>query len=896
MTRAEAVAENTAAFISSLEGRNDSKNKPQYNADWNLYHHYYELQSEEIPDNLGTVTISDDTPFSESAIAEQEENSQNVTFTDGSTGSVVMRDYGTNRVAHVDSTEDISLGAFLARPTLIDTFSWTTSDTVSIKNTIKPWYLFLNNSVILRKLHNFAFLRARLHIKVVINATPFQYGLLRTSYEPLVGNVSTKVKTSPTGTVAATLTTYSQMPGFNVIPANNSGGEMVLPFLYPQNFVNLTSATDIQNLGTLYYAIYAPLRVAVTGGSTSVTVRTYAWMEDVTLMGSTTKLALQGKDEYDEKKGVVSKPAAAVAAAADMLSSIPLIGPFARATSIGATAVSTIAKIFGYTNTPVIADIHGYQPMNAPMLASGHIGTPLQKLALDPKQELSIDPTLHGLSPHDELSFKAFLSREAYVASIAWSTADTVDTQLHNMRINPQLCNTEQLLNGATLKGYRVWDTPMSYLSRIFTHWRGDIIVRIKIVATKFHKGRLKIQYDPIADLSTISAGENETYTQILDIEDGDDVEITIPYHQATAFLKSPRDTNPMWTPGNANAPAYGTDNGILSVRVLNTLVAPASGTVNFLVFVRAGDNFEFANPSDHIGGNSLGNGWTPSFFSLQGQDTVDIETQKIRFGDETQNHPERYALNFGEPVGSLRNLLHRSQVWNTVPVTTSTANQFNLIAKTVNRIPTPNGFNPNAITTASKLLTTGSTNYQFGNMPLITYITSCFAGYRGSVNYSVTPSTDAYGYVDDIRVTRNVDTTSAAGVWYGVRNLAGFTNNDSVKSSFLNWTNNYYDGLAGVAITSSKTNASLTFNFPDYNNFNFAYADPNLYTLGSSLDGTNRQHAEISLLMKYPSAGTDTQSTTTLQIATGAGPDFTCLFFVCCPTTDTQIVAPTPV
>jgi len=85
---------------------------------------------------------------------------------------------------------------------------------------------------------------------------------------------------------------------------------MELPFFYHKNWLDITSATNVQNFGTINFVIFAPLGVAVSGGSSAVTVQVFAWMTDVELMGSTASLALQG-DEYDE--GIVSRPASAVA-------------------------------------------------------------------------------------------------------------------------------------------------------------------------------------------------------------------------------------------------------------------------------------------------------------------------------------------------------------------------------------------------------------------------------------------------------------------------------------------------------------------------------------------------------------------------------------------------------
>ena len=151
MTRAEAVAENTAAWNGSQEGSVHRTNEPPLFRNWDDPS-YFRLQGDE-------VSMTDAVPFSEDAVGDSETKSQTVTFLDGDAGVLIDRTYSTNPFAIVDDTKDISLGSFLARPTLIDTLTWATSDVEGVFKTIKPWFLFLNNTVIKKKLDNFAYIR-----------------------------------------------------------------------------------------------------------------------------------------------------------------------------------------------------------------------------------------------------------------------------------------------------------------------------------------------------------------------------------------------------------------------------------------------------------------------------------------------------------------------------------------------------------------------------------------------------------------------------------------------------------------------------------------------------------------------------------------------------------------
>lgn len=854
--------------------------------------HPYKLQSEDLEEAEAVIT--------KEQLGDGTIEQQTVTFVDNEGGAFYNAPITDNAVAMVDNTEDIALGTFLSRPTLINTTTWTTSDLPNIKTTMQPWHLFLNDTIIRRKIENYAFIRGNLHIKVVLNGTPFQYGAMRACYTPLLGFMAEKF--TPHTPFIPNMIPFSQMPGFFMYPQANGGGEIVLPFLLHKNWLDMTSLSEVQNMGTLRFVIYSPLQVASSGGTTTVSLRTYAWMTDVHLMGSTTSLLLQSSDQNDDEygNGTISAPATAIASISRHLGKVPIIGRFARATEIGASAVSSIAQLFGYTDVPNINNINAMQPMNAPMLASSHISVPLQKLTLDPKQELSIDPSAHGIGSQDELAMPYMLSKESFFALTSWATTDAVGTQIFNMRVNPYQIGVLPIYDLLTNQiGNEVNHTPLAYVGNLLNNWRGDLIVRIKVVCTKFHKGRLKISYDPRGNITTSDPPENSVYTEIVDIGENDDIEIRIPYHQDLAWLKINKDLSENWTPGNPLANRVGIDNGLLSIRVLTNLTAPTSSNINLLFFIRGAENLEYANPASVIGPTT--SGIRPSLFQLQAEDKTDVISKKFTMGTPALNIPERYALNFGESVGSLRNILHRATTVDTVPLTESTTtNQYSFYAKNYKRMPYSPGYVASFPTNANRLVTVGGTyNYAFNTMHPLPYITSMFIGYRGSVNYYVTPSTDKYGFFDDLRVTRITDAdqinSSTLRFISNYANVA-FGSSISAQAFGLNMRQYTRDGLGGMAIDSNRTNSSLTFNFPDYNNRNFAFADPTNYMLGSSVDGTDEQTALMQFNLKKIDAVTNAAAgSITVHSAASAGPDFTCLYFLCCPTIYYTLTFPTP-
>jgi hypothetical protein len=556
-----------------------------------------------------------------------------------------------------------------------------------------------------------------------------------------------------------------------------------------------------------------------------------------------------------------------------------------------------MVALFGYTNVPVIDNVGVLVPMNGPMLASAHIGTPVQKLTLDPKQELSIDPAAHGIGSMDELAIAYVKTRESYFGTTTWATSADVGTVLLNLRVNPSIMQVEDIPNSANATvAKKVAHVPLSYVGNLFKNWRGDIVLRVKVVCSKFHKGRLKISYDPVGDISVADPPENAVYTEIVDIGERDDFEIRIPYHQDTAWLNLDNTLQTNWSTGSL-APRSGVDNGTLSIRVLTSLVAPVSGDVRLLFFLKGGDNFEFANPEEFIG--SEASSYTvPSFFDVQAEDKTDIVSGTMLMGRPTIDLPERYGLNYGEAVHSLRDIMHRSTVSDTVLAPPGAAGKISVVRKLYKRMPYTPGYNVNMPTVARKILVAGTTDtagYAYNGMHPLPFIAGMYLGYRGGVNYTVTASSDKYGFLDDIRVAR---LTSSFGITasfvYADRSAQLATGTSgNVGANYLGNGSFVRTGVSGLAITSNRTNASVSFMVPDYNRFNFSIVQPLSYPIGNVNDGTDNQGALLTLTVKNPTGDETGDGTLTIMSAAGAAPDFTCLFWLCCPALTYSFGAP---
>jgi hypothetical protein len=800
---------------------------------------------------------------------EEVDTEQQINFISQDPGETEDIGHMYSDIASADATADVSLSSFLERPTLIHSTTWSEGAVPGIISTIKPWYLYFNNARIKKKIDNFAFIRCTLHVKVLINASPFYYGMAMVNYNPLEDVTYNPVRT--TAIFPIDLLTWSQMPNIKLTPSKSAGGEMILPFFNHKNWIKLATTDDSTNMGTMRLIDMTGLRSANGVVGTSVSVQFYAWATDVELMGPTANLALQSADEYGD--GIVSGPASTIAVIADAFSNTPVIGRFAKATEIGATATSAIAKLFGFTNVPVIDNVHAFQNSNLPHLASAQIGTAVQKLTYDPKCELSVDPSIHGVDEDDALNINKICSHESLLATIPWTTSDLTDENLFNARVNPILCSSLPIAGGT-----RVAHTPASYIGRLFQYWRGDIVFRFQIVCSQYHKGRIRITYDPAGRIDIDPDTQNIAYTTIVDVGVDNDTTITVPYHQAASFLRVAAVAD-NWNSGDPLAPDENTFNGLISVRVLNALTAPvAIAPVRILVYVQMGDNFEYAVPMSGAAGII-----PPSIYSVQSKDEVDPVFTVM--GPPTKSHPKRFLMNFGESMVSLRTLLHRSTKSESTPFVNLATNTYMRYRQLYGRMPSMYGYDYNGLNLAAGQLG-GTAQMNFVHDHPLPYITAMFKGYRGSINLHLNVNGSDYTGIDELIVSRHGDGRNLSDRVGGFTDSLGLGPVFSARMRFLNCVGST-TGAGGLALTSTRNNNSLSVSMPDFNRYNFNLFSPHTINLGSIKDDSDTNTYATTILFSPTTDAIRDSSKLTLSKYVSAGVDYMPLFFLCAPTLD---------
>jgi len=781
-----------------------------------------------------------------------------------------------NKTFDTDSDSAADLSGYLSRPVKIASIPWV--EGVLLDTDINPWSLFFSNTFIRKKLDNFSRIRCDLHLKFVINSSPFYYGCVRAAWRPMQFPIRVG-STRPEDRIP-----FSQAPGVYLEPSKMSSVEMVLPFLWTGAWLDIGQIDQFTAMGNLDFVEYAALQSANAVVGTGITISVYAWAENIVMCGPTTGLALQSDEYADGGKGTISGPATTVANLASMFSSIPVIGPFATATTIGANAVSSIAKLFGYSNPPVIDDVHGFHGKAFHAFANVETRMPIDRLCIDPKNEVTIDNSVCNVDGEDPLTFANTIGRESFIESTAWTSVLAVDTPIYTGLVAPG----HVVIDSSSPLQDREYSTPLSYFGRMFDYWRGSLIYKIKFIKTQYHKGRVVISWDP--NVSVIGSSDIETavYSKVVDLELQDEVEFSIPYKAISPYLRN--TTADMIT--SSATPTLTLDklfhNGMFTVRVLNVLTGPAANpSIDVLLYMRPGDDFRYARPTDLPR--------TATTLSVQSNDYIDTD-----IAHEDPTHDSAIDLiTVGESYISLRPLLHRTSLSAIQPIgqyaTSDVAfvaagNQFttNLIP----RIPAPWGYDPtNGVNWAASQTGGDSQRFNFVKNHPIRWVLNCFVGYRGSTNIHVNPICPAsIQYIDSLAASRHYFGTTINPTLQNVNRTTHRVSpiGDSALARTVNVTSGGVvvksSGQTGVSLTNTNVQSALSVNVPQYSQmrFNLApYAFRNV-----TYDGGPNVYDNVVVNTQF-STETDGSATTpwpSMEIYYSAGVDFNPVFFICAP------------
>jgi hypothetical protein len=797
----------------------------------------------------------------------------------------------------LQDTDDTNIENFFSRPVKIYETSWGTGALVT--DDFDPWSLYFENPRVSNKIANFNLLRANLRLKVVINGNGFMYGRAIFAYQPfqVYDDLSTH-----TGLITGDLVQTSQLPHVFLDPTTSTGGDLKLPMFHYNNYIEIPTS-QWNELGRVYIRTLNSLEHA-NGASDQVTISVFAWSEDVRLSIPTSvdpdTLSPQSgfesqMGEIDEanKTGVVSGPATAVAKWTSFLMKVPYIGPFATATNIAATATANVARIFGYSRPPVTKSPEPYKPTCASSFALTNVPDTAQKLTVDDKQELTIDPRIAGLGGGDPMNIREIAKRESFLTKFSWNIGTATETLLWNARVDPVTWDTD-----TTGLDTSYHFPACAFAALPFQYWTGSMRFRFQIVCSTFHKGRLKIVYDP----NFLDGTEyNINYLRIVDIADETDFTIEVGNGQPRTLLDhhlpGVDSVTQMYSSTAYTAKEAG--NGVIGVYVVNELTTPNSTVTSDIevnVFVSMGDDFEVFVPDPYF------QQFTFSPFLPVGGDPIDpplpsqsgFESQSGEIVPESQNTMEAGApvqdsadsvgpglssdsnVNLvynGEAIASFRTLLKRYNFWYVMPVN-STGRR--TVTGRLPQFPFLRGTVPDAVGLNQAI------PYNVCNTVLLHWVRNAFQGMRGSIRYKFVPNSDndpANSYAVERAPYYETSTTYA----FDTINTEASADPDTMRLIALYQTPTLgfpdqtcrLSGTSGMALTTGHVNNVLEAEVPFYMPIRFSPGKPASYTgsMGKQPPGFDYRFVMVN-----------DQSSSSIDTYVASGEDFQVYFFTGLP------------
>lgn len=469
-------------------------------------------------------------------------------------------------------------------------FTWTTDQAPGtiIGQVLAPFQILSlgsQSNIQNMSFERFIYWQGDVSLMLQVNGTPFLQGALALFWFPL-GKCPTTYEREQ----------WMALPHVVLNPHTASSVELTVPFQFPRSVLNTFAGIDqsqeVENLGSFVVGVLSPL-VATASDTVTVTIYSSFPNSKLTIPRPTQPPAPSFRGAIDN--GSSPSTSHRETLSATRLASLDWVAHGQGGSTMTTNNTYNITDVAGNVpienstkpqgNTQNIspkADV-SVVPMDNPIIASGAVPTVGQypgmsrSNGLVPSQNLALHPQryerLHReiFDPKD-MDIHNILARKAFFEEFQWEATDAVGTVLFSTNLNSML-------------GKNINDTipfNVAYLN-LCKFVRFDLTVELWAVKTSFQTGRVRatVAYGAPPPITTTDV--NVYYNQTLDFVENEKVQFTIPFNQATEFIRA-------WE-GADNAlsdPIQDYSLGTLTISVANQMrAAPSvSQTVNVLMLV----------------------------------------------------------------------------------------------------------------------------------------------------------------------------------------------------------------------------------------------------------------------------------------------------------------------
>lgn len=481
--------------------------------------------------------------------------------------------------------------------------------------------------------------------------------------------------------------------------------EIALPFISHKPMMRLfntsaaaisdtTSFQDIVDMGTLVLKSINNFKCINPDGD-NIRYYVYAWMDNIELgaptgthlqirteSGVSNEKSIQNKKKKKGKKdervtGPVQNFASSAKEISSALSSVPMIAPLAMASTIGFGALEQVASIFGWAR-PIVEVIPGFVKNLGYQNGAQTIGPDTSfKVSLDPKQELTIDgfPTQ---DEEDQLAISYLASRTTFLTTFEWRAIDVPNVPIWSTAVTPYLNSVE--LTGPLVDQPFIQPTAMSYVTRPFAYWRGDVEFTFEFVCSQYHRGKMLVMFDPNMNHFSLISGSvdlNKQYVKVIDLQETQTVTFCVKWAHDRSWASAARLTNyepysnsSVYNLSAADAPSF---NGMVYLAPFNQLTSPDASDIAINVYVKCPNLMVNRYIATHMGQKRI--------VTESEVDELAISSQSVGCFPLNESNATTDSIcieHFGERPVSLRSLMKRFTLCDTtVPLTVPVGTAF---------------------------------------------------------------------------------------------------------------------------------------------------------------------------------------------------------------------------
>lgn len=419
------------------------------------------------------------------------------------------------------------------------------------------------------------------------------------------------------------------------------------------------------------------------------------------------------------------------------------------------------------------------------------------------------------VSPHLEVgphlptlpSMLSYMQCNPIVDRFNWTNVNSINSILSSYNVCPNIT-----LTGASANV--VCPTPMSFLSKYFAYWRGDLKFTFKVIKSPFHAGTIRMAWDPSYNATATNANLNTNKTVLWNIRETDEMSFIVPHDNYLSWFDT--DNGVAFDASNRFAasfpslyPSQSTTmlNGSLIISVYTPLTSPVStSSVTFLVYLEPCENFEFARM---CGGPEDQSSYVPQ---------CEVIGSDMYMGEKFTNLHDVIS----RPVPSV--VIGASNGTTSVPFRTSAGFTASSGSSTflTSMFPLEFGFDPNGVYNLNKA-TTGTAKGNAVHANLMSRLITQFVGVRGSVQWTLMCPTSLGNVSIGLPTYENPVAPAAQTTGLPLGSAFPIVPVSGLMNGFLK---NMMDTSNGRAIFNTNVNSIMEVQIPYYENQRFSTTD----------------------------------------------------------------------